>query len=96
MLGFISLFSLQTERIIEALELYKDETEKLSLHAAECRSLGKQLPAPPLHPMMQAFQAPTPTRYVLEVIKRVKSRFVFLTILTCKYVDVLIAKCTYK
>ncbi len=35
-----------------------------------------QLPAPPLHPMLQAYGIATPDRYVLEVITKIRSRLV--------------------
>ncbi|KAI0212489.1 WD repeat-containing protein 3 [Lamellibrachia satsuma] len=61
------------ERIMEAIELYKEESAKLAQHDAECKASGKQLPSPPVHPMLQAHRVTSPTNYVLEVIKRVKS-----------------------
>ncbi|KAK2138293.1 hypothetical protein NP493_8129g00002 [Ridgeia piscesae] len=64
------------ERIMEAIELYKEESAKLAQHQADCRASGKQLPPPPIHPMLQAHGVTSPTKYVLEVIRRVKSRSV--------------------
>lgn len=61
------------ERLMEALELYKEETEKLQQHTAECKRAGKQLPAPALHPMLMAFSVDTPLKYMLEVLKKIKS-----------------------
>ncbi|XP_060076229.1 WD repeat-containing protein 3-like [Ylistrum balloti] len=61
------------ERLMEALELYKEETEKLQQHLAECKRAGKQLPMPPLHPMLMAFSVDTPLKYMLEVLKKIRS-----------------------
>ncbi|XP_064627988.1 WD repeat-containing protein 3-like [Lineus longissimus] len=61
------------ERIMEALELYKEEEAKLEQHEAECKAKGKELPPPPLHMMLVAFRASTPKEYVMNVLKRVKS-----------------------
>uniref|UniRef100_A0A8C1CDP8 WD repeat domain 3 n=2 Tax=Cyprinus carpio TaxID=7962 RepID=A0A8C1CDP8_CYPCA len=44
------------ERIMEAVELYREESEKLEEHSAACKAAGKE-----------------PSRYVLEVIKKVRS-----------------------
>lgn len=35
--------SFQAERLMEALELYKEESAKLKAHAAECKSTGKDV-----------------------------------------------------
>ncbi|XP_033741913.1 WD repeat-containing protein 3-like [Pecten maximus] len=64
---------LQAERLMEALELYKEETEKLQQHIVECKRVGKQLPPPPLHPMLMAFSVDTPLKYMLEVLKKIRS-----------------------
>ncbi|KAK3097407.1 hypothetical protein FSP39_009376 [Pinctada imbricata] len=61
------------ERIMEAIELYKEETAKLDQHEAECKRKGKQLPPPTPHPMMLAYRVETPARYMLMVIKKIKS-----------------------
>uniref|UniRef100_A0A673HQH1 WD repeat-containing protein 3 n=1 Tax=Sinocyclocheilus rhinocerous TaxID=307959 RepID=A0A673HQH1_9TELE len=44
------------EQIMEAVELYREESEKLEEHSAACKAAGKE-----------------PSRYVLEVIKKVRS-----------------------
>ncbi|XP_048834669.1 WD repeat-containing protein 3 isoform X2 [Brienomyrus brachyistius] len=60
------------ERIMEALELYREETKNLEDHQAACQAAGKQLPPPKLNPILVAF-GNTPSRHVLETIKKVKS-----------------------
>jgi len=37
-----------------------------------------QLPDPPVNPLFQAFGVKTPNKYVFEILKRIKSRFVKL------------------
>lgn len=61
------------ERIMEALELYKIETQKLAKHAEDCKAAGRTLPPPVPDPMMQAFNVTTPLAYVLMVLRKVKS-----------------------
>jgi U3 small nucleolar RNA-associated protein 12 len=59
---------------MEALELYKEEMAKLKQHEAECKAKGKELPPAPLHMMFVACNATTPNEYVMNVLKRIKSR----------------------
>ncbi|XP_073702084.1 WD repeat-containing protein 3 [Garra rufa] len=61
------------ERIMEAIELYREETEKLEEHKAACKAAGKELPPPKMKPILVAFGNISPSRYVLEVIKKVRS-----------------------
>uniref|UniRef100_A0A8C4ERJ0 WD repeat-containing protein 3 n=1 Tax=Dicentrarchus labrax TaxID=13489 RepID=A0A8C4ERJ0_DICLA len=53
------------ERIMEALELYKEENRKLEVHKYACENAGKELTN-----SLMLFQ---PSRYVLDVIKKVRS-----------------------
>uniref|UniRef100_A0A3Q3AYF8 WD repeat-containing protein 3 n=1 Tax=Kryptolebias marmoratus TaxID=37003 RepID=A0A3Q3AYF8_KRYMA len=43
------------ERIMEALELYRDETRKMEEHKYACESAGKELPPPKCNPILVAF-----------------------------------------
>uniref|UniRef100_W5KEA0 WD repeat-containing protein 3 n=1 Tax=Astyanax mexicanus TaxID=7994 RepID=W5KEA0_ASTMX len=61
------------ERIMEALELYREESKKLEEHKAACEAAGKQLPPPKTNPILVAFGNISPSRYVLDVIKKVRS-----------------------
>lgn len=61
------------ERIMEALELYKDEERKMEEHKYACRREGKELPPPNPNPILVAFGNVSPSRYVLDVIKKVRS-----------------------
>ncbi|KAI8488166.1 Dip2/Utp12 protein [Branchiostoma belcheri] len=61
------------EKVMEAVEIYKEETGKMEEHRRECDALGKQVPPPPPHPMLLAYGNATPLRFVLEVIKKVRS-----------------------
>uniref|UniRef100_A0A3Q1BVC4 WD repeat-containing protein 3 n=1 Tax=Amphiprion ocellaris TaxID=80972 RepID=A0A3Q1BVC4_AMPOC len=60
------------ERIMEALEIYKAEARKMEDHKYACEHAGKELPPPKPNPILVAFNV-TPSRYVLDVIKKVRS-----------------------
>ncbi|KAM3861701.1 WD repeat-containing protein 3 [Diretmus argenteus] len=61
------------ERIMEALELYREENRKMEEHKYACENAGKQLPPPKTNPILEAFGSISPSRYVLDIIKKVKS-----------------------
>lgn len=61
------------ERMMEALELYREEQKKMEEHKYACESAGKQLPLPKPNPILVAFGNLSPSRYVLEVMKKVRS-----------------------
>ncbi|KAG7240373.1 hypothetical protein INR49_026944 [Caranx melampygus] len=61
------------ERIMEALELYKGEIRKMEEHKYACQHAGKELPPPNPNPILVAFGNVTPSRYVLDVIRKVRS-----------------------
>ncbi|XP_067301087.1 WD repeat-containing protein 3 [Pseudorasbora parva] len=61
------------ERIMEAIELYREESKKLEEHRATCEAEGKELPPPTMNPILVAFGNISPSRYVLEVMKKVRS-----------------------
>ncbi|XP_023931815.1 WD repeat-containing protein 3-like [Lingula anatina] len=61
------------EKLMEAVEVYREETAKYKDHEAECKRTGKELPPPQLHPLFQAYGVSTPAKYVLEIIRRIKS-----------------------
>ncbi|XP_067849056.1 WD repeat-containing protein 3 [Heptranchias perlo] len=60
------------ERIMEAIELYREETKKLEEHREACKLAGKELP-PPTNPILAAYGNISPSRYVLDVIRKIKS-----------------------
>ncbi|XP_068554814.1 WD repeat-containing protein 3 [Anas acuta] len=60
------------ERIMEAIELYREEMVKLKEHKAICKAAGKEVPYP-VNPILRAYGNITPSEYVLEVFKKVKS-----------------------
>ncbi|XP_030307169.1 WD repeat-containing protein 3 [Calypte anna] len=60
------------ERIMEAIELYREEMAKLTEHKAICKAAGKEVPFP-VNPILHAYGNITPSAYVLEVFKKVKS-----------------------
>nr|XP_015219591.1 PREDICTED: WD repeat-containing protein 3 [Lepisosteus oculatus] len=61
------------ERIMEALELYREETRKLEEHSAACSAAGRKLPPPTMSPILVAFGNISPSQYVLDVIRKVRS-----------------------
>ncbi|KAM4608896.1 WD repeat-containing protein 3 [Polymixia lowei] len=61
------------ERIMEALELYRDENRKMEEHKYACENAKQQLPPPKPNPILVAFGNISPSRYVLDVIKKVRS-----------------------
>ncbi|XP_066031623.1 WD repeat-containing protein 3 [Chamaea fasciata] len=60
------------ERIMEAIELYREEMAKLKEHNAICKAAGKEVPFP-VNPILRAYGNITPSAYVLEVFKKVRS-----------------------
>ncbi|KAM9344035.1 WD repeat-containing protein 3 [Pholidichthys leucotaenia] len=61
------------ERIMEALELYREETRKMEEYQYFSEKAGKELPPPKPNPILVAFGNVSPSRYVLDVIKKVRS-----------------------
>ncbi|XP_076850458.1 WD repeat-containing protein 3 [Brachyhypopomus gauderio] len=61
------------ERIMEAIELYREETKKLQEHKAACEEAGRELPPLKMNPLLVAFGSISPSRYVLDVIRKVRS-----------------------
>ncbi|XP_056321145.1 WD repeat-containing protein 3 [Danio aesculapii] len=61
------------ERIMEAIELYREESKNLEEHKAACEAAGKKLPPLKMNPILVAFGNISPSRYVLEVLKKVRS-----------------------
>ncbi|XP_069801249.1 WD repeat-containing protein 3 [Dendropsophus ebraccatus] len=61
-----------TERIMEAVELHREESGKLEEHQVLCKAAGKELPRK-IHPILQAYGNLSSSDYVLDVIKKVKS-----------------------
>ncbi|XP_072441340.1 WD repeat-containing protein 3 [Chiloscyllium punctatum] len=60
------------ERIMEAIELYREESMKLEEYNQACKVSGKKLP-PPTNPILAACGNISPSLYVLDVIRKVKS-----------------------
>uniref|UniRef100_A0A8C5KK62 WD repeat-containing protein 3 n=1 Tax=Jaculus jaculus TaxID=51337 RepID=A0A8C5KK62_JACJA len=60
------------ERIMEAIELYREETVKMKEHKAICKAAGKEVPRP-MNPVLIAYGNISPSTYVLETFKGVKS-----------------------
>ncbi|XP_077435644.1 WD repeat-containing protein 3 [Vanacampus margaritifer] len=61
------------ERIMEALELLRGENRKLEEHKYACQRAGKELPLPEPNRILVAFGNISPSRYVLDVVKKVRS-----------------------
>lgn len=60
------------ERIMEAVELYREETAKMEEHKAICKAAGKEVPLP-INPILMAYGNISPSAYVLEIFKGIKS-----------------------
>ncbi|KAM9245162.1 WD repeat-containing protein 3 isoform 2-T3 [Dugong dugon] len=60
------------ERIMEAVELYREETAKMKEHKAICKAAGKEVPRP-INPILMAYGNISPSAYVLEIFKGIKS-----------------------
>uniref|UniRef100_A0A8C2ZR89 WD repeat-containing protein 3 n=1 Tax=Cyclopterus lumpus TaxID=8103 RepID=A0A8C2ZR89_CYCLU len=60
-------------RIMEALELYKEEFGKLEEHKYASMTAVNKLPLPKPNPILAALGNISPSRYVLDVIKKVRS-----------------------
>ncbi|XP_048459068.1 WD repeat-containing protein 3 isoform X1 [Rhincodon typus] len=60
------------ERIMEAVELYREESKKLAEYNQACEVAGKKLPLS-TNPILAACGNISPSRYVLDVIRKVKS-----------------------
>ncbi|XP_034042043.1 WD repeat-containing protein 3 [Thalassophryne amazonica] len=61
------------ERIMEALELYREETKKMEEHKYACEKAGKELQPPKPNPVLSAYGNVSPSRHVLDVIRKVRS-----------------------
>lgn len=83
------------ERIMEALELYREELRKIEEHKYACKHAGKELPPPKPNMILVAFGNISPAQYVLEVIKKVRSSEleVSLLVLPFPYVPDLLTLC---
>lgn len=91
-----------TERIMEAIDVYRTESVKLAEHAAACKSGVKVAPLVP-HPLLQAYDASSPERFVLLILRKVPSSELEEALLTlpfsyvtdllellCRYIDLLL------
>ncbi|XP_056016020.1 WD repeat-containing protein 3-like isoform X2 [Ostrea edulis] len=61
------------ERLMEALDLYKEESARLKDHREQSRRKGQKLPPLSLNPMFMAYKCDTPERYMLEMLRKIKS-----------------------
>ncbi|CAN9498465.1 unnamed protein product [Ophioblennius macclurei] len=73
------------ERIMEALEIYKEENRKLEEHKYACGHAGKELPPPKPNPILVAFGNVSPSRYVLDVIRKVRSSELEISLLVLPF-----------
>ncbi|PWA15612.1 hypothetical protein CCH79_00018458 [Gambusia affinis] len=70
---------------MEALELYREETRKWEEHKYFCEKAGKELPPPEANPILVAFGNVTPSRYVLDVIRKVRSSELEISLLVLPF-----------
>ncbi|CAF3740693.1 unnamed protein product [Rotaria socialis] len=62
------------ESIIEALDIWREEKLKLAEHEATQKALGKEMPLPPRHIMLQALGCHyTAERFVLEALRKISA-----------------------
>ncbi|KAF3843494.1 hypothetical protein F7725_002343 [Dissostichus mawsoni] len=61
------------ERIMEALEIYREESRKMEEHKYACQNAANKIPPPKPNPILVAFGNVSPSQYVLDVIKKVRS-----------------------
>ncbi|XP_072301134.1 WD repeat-containing protein 3 [Eucyclogobius newberryi] len=73
------------ERIMEALELYRDEMRQMEDHKFACKHAGKELPPPKPNMILVAFGNISPAQYVLEVIKKVRSSELEISLLVLPF-----------
>jgi len=60
-------------RLLEALDLHKSESELLAEHKLKYDKLTTTCPAAPVHVLFQAYGVSSPNEYMLEVMRRIKS-----------------------
>ncbi|XP_031230831.1 WD repeat-containing protein 3 isoform X1 [Mastomys coucha] len=60
------------ERIMEAIELHREETAKMKEHRAICKAAGKEVPLP-VNPILMAHGNISPSAFVLETFKGIRS-----------------------
>jgi len=61
------------ERLMEAIHLYKEEEEKMSVFKETCEKSGTVGPLPEVHPILKAHGNIEPVKYVLQVLKKIRS-----------------------
>eukprot|EP00794_Sanderia_malayensis_P000233 gene233-850_t len=75
--GFAGKKTLETmkgaEKIMEALELCSETEKILEEHKMQCKQAGKELPPPQVSPILRAYGNISPLRYVLEVLRKIRS-----------------------
>ncbi|CAF2344535.1 unnamed protein product [Rotaria sp. Silwood2] len=70
------------ESIIEALDIWREEKLKLAEHEATQKALGKEMPSPPRHIMLQALGSGyTAERFVLESLRKISASDLEVTLL---------------
>ncbi|CAF3150336.1 unnamed protein product [Rotaria sp. Silwood2] len=86
------------ESIIEALDIWREEKLKLAEHEATQKALGKEIPPPPPHIMLQALGSGyTAERFVLESLRKVSASDLeaMLLLLPFDYVQKLLSLLVY-
>ncbi|CAF3512285.1 unnamed protein product [Rotaria sp. Silwood1] len=70
------------ESIIEALDIWREEKLKLAEHETTQKALGKEIPSPPPHIMLQALGSGyTAERFVLESLRKISASDLEATLL---------------
>ncbi|CAL9690674.1 unnamed protein product [Knipowitschia caucasica] len=73
------------ERIMEALELYREEMRKMEDHRFSCEHSSKKLPPPAPNMILVAFGNISPAQYVLEVLRKVRSSELEISLLVLPF-----------
>lgn len=73
------------ERLMEAIQLYRSYTAELAENEEESKAVGKRIPAPPMPPLMVAYQSRSPEDYMARMIELVKSSELEQTLLVLPF-----------
>lgn len=78
-----------TERLIEAIEIFKEEIKSNAIYKAQCQSAescGKKLPKPIApNPVLSAFKTDDPYRYIYIILTRIKPSEIQETLLSLPF-----------
>lgn len=73
------------ERLMEAIQVYRDYTEEVKEAENEAKALNKELIIPAMPPLMMAYQCQTPEHYMAKMIGLIKSSEIEQTLLVLPF-----------